>query len=66
MPPGVFLTRSFAVAVFLVCVAFDVWVIHRYDKSASISVVLHEWACDAPIVAGIAFGVLFHIFWPHR
>lgn len=65
MADGVLITRWFAVIVFVVCLAFDVWVIQVHGQRASISVVLFEWSRQAPVVAVIAGGILFHIFWPH-
>ena len=65
MADGVLLTRQFVVVIFWLCVAFDVYAIQRHGPSASISVVLYEWSRDAPIIAGLAFGIVCHIFWKH-
>ena len=65
MPDGAMLTRWFVVVIFALCVVYDVWVIQRHGQAASISSVLYEWSCDAPIIAGVAFGIVCHIFWKH-
>ena len=57
------ITLRFIQAVFVVCIAFDYWVIQRYGKEASISWVGFRWACDNPIVPLTVGIIIGHIFW---
>lgn len=63
MADGAMLTRWFIAVVVALVVAFDLFIIHRHGKEASISVVLFAWSRANPIIP-FAFGLIFgHIFW---
>lgn len=54
------------VAVFVGVVLYNVAVGMLSGGDATISVRLQHHARNYPIIAGLAFGILSHIFWPVR
>ncbi len=60
------ITEMFIVGVVVVCVVFNLIMRLWFGSQATISVVLQDDSRQFPIIAGAAFGVLCHIFWPVR
>lgn len=66
LPDARTVTAYYIVGNLIVSVLFNVYQRMFNGIDATISVVLNDAAHDVPAIAGLAFAVVAHIFWPVR